>query len=406
MPAHKLSATQLRKPRPGRYFDGAGLWLYVSPGGAQNWVYRYTYQGRRREMGLKASTLADARSEAADHRRLLRQEKVDPLAHRQAEDARKRLDEARAITFQKCAEAYVEAHRAGWRNAKHADQWSNTLRTYACPVFGDWPVGDVDTEAVLQVLKPIWESKTETASRLRGRIENVLDWARVRGYREGENPARWRGHLDKLLPKRSRVAPVTHHAALPYAQLPAVMAEIRAREGNAARALEFTTLTAARSGEVLGATWEEIDLEHKVWTVPASRMKARKQHRVPLSEAAAAVLRGMEKLRSSNHVFPGHRYHRPLSNVAMAKVLQRVGYGEYTVHGMRSTFRDWCAEHTAYPREVAEAALAHVLSNKAEAAYQRGDLFEKRRKLMQSWADYSASQEVREILSLTRGQTA
>jgi integrase len=405
MAANKLSAAFVKHAPAGRHFDGAGVWLYVSAAGARSWAYRYKHKGKAREMGLGASTLAEARSEAARWRSILKGGS-DPIEHRKAEQAREKLAEAQGTTFKECAAAYIEAHRPGWKNAKHADQWANTLRDYADPVFGDWPVGDVDTDAVMRVLMPIWNTKTETASRVRGRIENVLDWAKVRGYREGENPARWRGHLDKLLPKRSKVAPVEHHTALPYASLPALMTEISVRDGTASRALEFTILTAARSGEVFGATWDEIDLEAQVWNVPAARMKARKPHRVPLSDQALAILGDMEKIRSSDFVFPGYRYNRPLSNVSMAHVLKRMGQGQYTVHGMRSTFRDWCAEQSSFPREVAEAALAHVLSNKAEAAYQRGDLFEKRRKLMQAWADYAAPRTSADVIQLRRGEPA
>ncbi len=314
----------------------------------------------------------------------------DPIDARNAERARQAVDAATSLTFQQCAERYIASHEKGWRNAKHRAQWSNTLATYAYPAFGDVPVDAVDTGMVMEVIEPLWASKTETASRVRGRIEAVLDWAKALGYRSGENPARWRGHLANLLPPRDKVRRVKHHAALPYDGMAEFMAALRERDAVTARALEFQILTAARPGEAVGAKWDEIDLDKAEWVIAAERMKTEVEHRVPLSEAAVAVLREMEKMRVSGYVFPGQRDGRPLWTDAMRRLLERMGHAGLTSHGFRSTFRDWAAERTAFPGDVAEAALAHVVGNKVEAAYRRGDLFEKRRRLMDAWAAYCA----------------
>jgi integrase len=282
----------------------------------------------------------------------------------------------------------VKAHRAGWRNAKHAYQWEATLAQYAAPVIGALSVQAVDTSLVLKVLEPIWTTKTETAGRLRGRIETVLDWAAVRGFRTGDNPARWRGHLDKLLPAPCKVRKVEHHAALPYAEVGAFMTDLRQREGVAARALEFAILNAARTGETLGAAWSEIDMGARLWTIAGHRMKGGREHRVPLSPAAMALLTLMQKLKIDDHIFPGMKAGRPMSNMAMLALLRRMGRGDLTAHGFRSSFRDWAAERTNFPSEVAEMALAHAVGDRVEAAYRRGDLFEKRRRLMTAWADF------------------
>jgi integrase len=313
---------------------------------------------------------------------------------RKAKRAEERLTAATATTFEQCAERYIAAHRSGWRNPKHAAQWPSTLKTYAYPVFGSLPVQAVDTGLVMKVLEPIWHAKPETASRVRGRIEAVLDWATVRGYRKGENPARWRGHLDKLLPARGKVRKVEHHAALPYAEMGDFMAALREQEGIAARALEFLILTAARTSEVIGARWQEFDLEGKLWIVSADRIKGGKEHRVPLSGAALTIIEAMKETRESEFVFPGGKAGKPLSNMAMLKALERMERTELTAHGFRSSFRDWSAERTNYPREVAEMALAHTVGDKVEAAYRRGDLFRKRRQLMAAWARYCAGRPV------------
>jgi len=294
------------------------------------------------------------------------------------------------MTFKACAEAYIEAHKAGWRNAKHANQWANTLATYAYPVFGGEPVQAVDVALVTKVLEPIWTTKTETASRVRGRIESVLDWATARGYRKGDNPARWRGHLENLLPRRTKVQRVQHHPALPYAEIGAFLTALRVQEGIAARALEFTILTAARTSETIGAGREEFNQDRTIWTVPDGRIKGGKEHRVPLSPAASAVVKKMLADHNGAFAFPGGKPKKPLSNAGMSAVLDRMGRDDITVHGFRSTFRDWAAETTPFPNEVVEMALAHVIENKAEAAYRRGDLLEKRRPLMEAWAEYCA----------------
>ncbi|MCC7080104.1 MAG: integrase arm-type DNA-binding domain-containing protein [Burkholderiales bacterium] len=385
---------------PGDYPDGGGLYLQVSSVSAKSWLLRYRFAGKEPQMGLGSVndvSLIAARKKRSECRTLLDQGK-DPRAERDQAKARDRLEAAKAMTFGECAEAYVESHRAGWRNAKHVAQWTSTLKTYAGPVFGALPVQAIDTALVMQVLEPLWSKKTETAARLRGRIENILDWAKVRGYREGENPARWRGHLDKLLPKRSKVAKVEHHAALPYAKMGDFMKELRAREGVAPKALEFVILTAARISEAVKATWDEIDLSARIWTVPAARMKAGREHRVPLSPAAVTVLKAMEKLRQSSYIFPGWREKRPITSDSCLKLLGEMDYPDITVHGFRSTFRDWAAETTNFPREICEAAMAHVLGNKAEAAYQRGDLLERRRKLMEAWAAYCSKSPVAVVL--------
>jgi integrase len=317
---------------------------------------------------------------------------------------RARLDAAKAMTFQQCADAYIAAHRAGWRNGKHAAQWNTTLATYAGRVMGTLPVQTIDTALVLKALEPIWTTKPDTASRLRGRIEAVLDWAKVRGYRAEENPARWRGHLDKLLPARSKLRKIRHHTALPYAELPSFMIGLHEKEGISARALEFTILTATRTGETIGAQWNEFDLLDRTWTVPAERMKAGREHRVPLSTRALANLDKMQAHRSANDgfVFSGRKLGKPLSNMAFLMLLRSMGRGDLTTHGFRSSFRDWVAERTNVPSEVAEMALAHAVGNKVEAAYRRGDLFDKRRRLMQQWATFctTAPTEQGKVVSL------
>jgi len=389
--ALKVEAKELA---PGMYPDGGGLYLRVTSEGTRNWVLRYMLDSRPRWMGLgplALYSLAQARARALDARRK-RHDGIDPIEARRAERTRQRLDAAKAITFKQCAETYIASHSAGWRNEKHRYQWKATLKDYAYPAIGDLPVQAADTALVLKVLEPIWTAKAETAGRVRQRIESVLDWAKVRGYRDGENPARWRGHLDKLLPARSRVREVEHLAALPYAKMPDFLTTLRAREAIAARALEFLILTAARTGEVIGARWNEIDLLDKLWTIPASRMKAHREHRVPLSPRALAILEEIQAacqgVASDGFVFLGPKPGTPLSNMALLMLLRRMELDELTVHGFRSTFRDWAAERTNYPNHVVEMALAHAVADKVEAAYRRGDLFEKRRRLMQQWATF------------------
>jgi integrase len=378
-----------RLKRPGMHPDGRGLYLRIGPNGAKSWIFRYRADGKRRDAGLggyPAVSLAEAREKAE----ALRKQKAagkDPLELREAEKQTAKLEAARRMTFKQCAEAYIETHKATWKNAKHAYQWPQSLGTFVYPVFGDLPVQAVDTALVIQALKPIWREKTETAIRTRGRIERILDWARASGFRTGENPARWRGHLDQLLPQPSKIAKVEHHAALPYAEVADFMRQLRDQGGAAARALEFTILTAARTGEAIGARWDEMDFAARVWNVPAARMKAGKPHRVPLSAGALDLLKGLQGASESPFVFPGGRHGKPLSNMAMLVLLRRMGR-VLTAHGFRSTFRDWAGEQTSFPREVIEAALAHALESKVEAAYARGDLLEKRRSLMAAWASY------------------
>jgi integrase len=393
-PANRLTAMAVARAgaKPGLFADGHGLYLRVGPTGAKSWVFRFRRQGTLHDMGLgplHTVTLAQARLKALEYRRQ-RLDGIDPLQAKREASARKRVADARTMSFRVCAEAYIEAHRAGWRNAKHAAQWPGTLAAYVYPTFGEFPVQAVDVGVVMQALEPIWTVKPETASRVRGRIESVLDWAAARGYRQGENPARWRGHLENLLPKKSKIRRVEHHAALPYADIGAFVAELRERRQNsvAAYAFEFAILTAARTAETIGVTWAEIDLNARLWTIPAARMKAGKEHRVPLSDAALAILRAMAEGRTGEFVFPGNRAQQPLSQMAMLMLLRRMGRGELTVHGFRSTFSDWAAEQTTTPTEVREMALAHAVSDKVEAAYRRGDLFAKRRRLMAAWARF------------------
>lgn len=385
--------------------DGAGLYFKVGKTGGASWIFRYKIAGKSRDMGLGKYPeigLAEARDKATDARKLAKAG-IDPLAARDTERERQRLEQdaalaaleaakAKAVTFKDVALDYIAAHRAGWKNAKHAQQWENTLETYAYPAMGNLSTADVTTEHVLEVLKPIWTTKPETASRLRNRIELVLDAAKARGLRGGHNPARWRTHLDKLLPKRSKVKAVVNHPALPWVELPVFMNELVRLEDLSAKALRMTILTACRTSEVLGATWAEIDREGSVWTIPAARMKASKEHRVPLPEAVMDLLDGLPRVEGSPYLFPGARKGKHLSNMAMLMSLRRMKRNDLTVHGFRSTFRDWAAECTHYPREVCEQALAHGLTDKTEAAYMRSDLFEKRRLLMSNWAQYATSE--------------
>jgi integrase len=398
--AKEMGALEVsRLAAPGLHFVGAvpGLALHVTKTGARSWVFRVVIAGKRREMGLgnyPSVTLAKARENARDARDLIRKG-VDPIERQQAAQSAMRAAIAAALTFKECAGKYIEAHEAGWKNIKHAQQWRNTLEQHAYPHMGSLLVRDVGLPHVMAALEPIWRTKTETASRLRGRIELVLDWANARGYRDGLNPARWRGHLDKLLPAPGKVQRGEHHPALPVAEVGAFMVRLRAAEGMGARALEFAILTAARSGEVRGASWAEIELEAKIWTVPADRIKAGKEHRIPLSDAALALLAAMAALpklaEAADLVFPAPRGGM-LSDMTLSAVLRRMNVAAVP-HGFRSTFRDWAAERTSYPNEVCEMALAHAIGDKVEAAYRRGDLFEKRRRLMAEWAEFLARTE-------------
>jgi integrase len=395
-----------RKLKRGYHADGGGLYLQVSATSTKSWVFRFRVRSgdpkerRLREMGLgslDAVSLAEARDAARACRKQL-QGGLDPILARK--DGRKAaaLEASQAMTFKDCADAYVTAHKPSWSNKKHAQQWSATLATYVEPVFGSHLVKNVDTAAIMLVLDPIWHGKRETASRLRGRIEAILDWATARGYRQGENPARWKGGVEKLLPARTKSTKVKHHSALPYSELPNFIKALRAQPGVAAAALEFAVLTAARTSEVIGATWSEINFEKRMWIVPEGRMKAGREHRVPLSQAALGVLKRMEKLRNGDALFPSSSKTTHLSNMALLSVLKRMGRTDLTAHGFRSTFRDWTAECTDTTREVAEIALAHSVGNAVEAAYRRGDLFEKRRGLMASWAEFCDKPQVCSVL--------
>lgn len=392
-----LSHQQVLKVRkPGRYRDGHGLYLQVTQAGVKSWIVRYMICGRARHMGIgpfPAVGLAEARQLALSFRNQIRLQQIDPLEARAAQRAANRLARAKQLSFKACAEAFIDTYRAGCKNEKHAWQWTRSLELYVYPIMGDVPVGEIDTPLVIRTLEPIWNGMTETASRIRGRIEKVLGYAITAGYREGQNPARWKGHLENLLPKPSSVAKVENQPALPWAHIPAFMARLRRIEKIPANALELTILTASRTSEVLGARWNEIDFEAGVWTVPAARMKTGREHRVPLSPGALSLLRRMQDLSSGNDsfVFPGAKPGKSLSNMSMLMTLRRMERSDITVHGFRSTFRDWTAEETDTPRDVAAMALAHLIPSKVEAAYRRGDLFEKRRVLMDAWAIYCDS---------------
>jgi integrase len=356
--------------------------------------------GRERYAGLGGYpdiSLAEAREQAQTCRQL-RDKDIDPIEHRKEASRQPDTD---CHTFMQVANEYIEAHQTGWKNTKHVAQWHSTLKTYAEPVFGDKDINNVTGEDVLRILTPIWSTKNETASRVRGRIENIIDYATARGYRQGENPARWRGHLIHLLPKRKSVKTVTHHPALDYEDLPEFMTELRKQVGISASALEFAILTAARTGEVINARWNEFDDD--VWSIPAERMKARKEHRVPLSAPTLEILDQLSQVREGDYVFRSSNLVKPISNMAMLQLLKRMNYAHITVHGFRSTFRDWCAEKTNAPREVAEMALAHVIENKVEAAYRRGDLFERRQQLMNVWANYCAGTIASNIVEMRHG---
>jgi integrase len=399
----KLTPLKIQRLKePGLHGDGGGLYLQISARGMRSWIFRYRMGGRTtpRDMGLGSVDdvpLADARKKAAFARSQIA-DGIDPIEARNSDRARAALDAAKAITFHECAEAYIAAHRESWRNEKHAAQWGATLAAYVYPKIGKMAVKDVDVGHVLKVLeqkcddlknKPtLWSGKTETASRVRGRIEAVLDWAKVRKYRTGENPARWRGNLEHTLPKRNDVQKVAHHAALPYDQMGAFMAALRIEDGTAARALEYLILTATRTSETIGARWDEFDLDKALWVIPAERIKAGKEHRVPLSDAALAIVKAQAKLKENEFVFPGGKHGKPLSTNALLMLLDRMKRDDITAHGFRSTFRDWAAESTNYPRDVAEMALAHTIGDKVEAAYRRGDLFEKRKRMMEDWAKF------------------
>src|SRR4051794_4248244 len=361
-PIHKLSALAVTRANKFGYLsDGGGLYLRVGPTSAKSWVFRFKEQGRTHEMGLgplHTVGLAEARQKALECRKL-RLGHINPIEARRAGEARVQAAAAKQVTFRECAEQYIGTHRAGW-TPNHAADWESSVRLYADPLFGDVPVAAIDLSLVLKALEPIWTTKTVTASRLRGRIETVLGWATTRGYRTGDNPARWKGHLENVLPEPGKVRRVEHHAALPYAEIGTFMIELRQRDTVGARALEFAILTAVRSGEAIEARWSEMNMVERLWSVPADRMKSDREHRVPLSNRAMAILGEMAELRANTYVFPGQRAGKPLNrSTSFLQVLHRMGCHNLTAHGFRSTFRDWAAERTSYPAEVAEMALAH-----------------------------------------------
>jgi integrase len=391
-----LAAAKLS--RPGRYAAGDGLYLQVRAGGGKSWIFRYQRAGIARHMGLgrfNVVPLAEARQRARDAHKLLLDD-IDPIEHRHAQRAQNRANAARSVTFRKCAEEFLASQEAGWTSSDHRRQWHSSLERYVYPVLGDIPVAKIDSELVLRVLQPIWNSKRETASRVRGRIESILSWATVFKNRSGENPARWRGNLKHVLSTPSdkqKTHTTRHHPALPYPEIAAFLTELHKRQGTAARALEVTILTAMRSGEVLRARWPEFNLEDRVWTVPADRMKGGREHKVPLSGRVVEIVKSLPQ--HGEYVFAGSRPDRPLNVAAMLRVITRMKRSGITAHGFRSTFRDWAAETTGYPNHVVEKALAHAIGDKVEAAYRRGDLFEKRKRLMNEWATYCNSPAVR-----------
>jgi integrase len=385
-----LTWTQVKAfTKPGLYSDGNGLYLQVTSETAKSWILRYQRHGRRRDMGLGSVddvSLAAAREFAQNARKQIAAG-LDPIEARDTARIAQRLQEAQAITFRQAAEDFINSHEPGWKNAKHRWQWRSTLKAHAYPVLGTLPVGSIDTALILKVLNPIWSKMPETASRLRGRIERILAAAKVNAQRQGENPAQWRGHLDQLLPAPTTLRSVRHHPALPYTEVPALMTKLQALKSVSSRALELTILTAVRTTETRAALWPEFQLDTKTWTIPKERMKAHHTHRVPLCDRAVAIIKEMQQTRISKYVFPGGRAQEPLSNMAQLECLRGLKSG-YTVHGFRSSFRDWAGEETNHPHDICEAALAHTRGDKVHASYQRGDLFKKRRVLMDAWAAF------------------
>lgn len=387
----KLNETQVKNLKLlGLHCVSERLYLSIKESGSKNWIYKYRLNGKSREMGLGVyplKTLAKAREEVLEYNKLL-SSVIDPIDYRNKARQAVKLESAKSKTFKDCAEAYIKSHKDAWKNKKHLYQWNATIQTYAYPVIENMPIQDVDVASVMKILEPIWKTKSETASRLRGRIESIIDWATAHEFRKGENPARWRGHLKNLLPSTSKIAKVVHLAALDYEKMSSFMAELGARTEIAARALEFVILTATRTSETRNAKWSEFDFSKRVWTIPAERMKMGKEHKVYLNDKLLSILEQMKEIKAGDYVFFGRNSSNPLSDMAMLMLLKRMKYEDITVHGFRSSFRDWAAEKTNFSREVAEASLAHAIGDKVEAAYRRGDLFEKRQQLMEAWAEY------------------
>ena len=387
---NKLTAIQVRKlTSPGFYPDGRGLYLQIGKAGKKAWVYRYKIDGKERRQGLGSSidvSLSDARAAASESRKL-RLENKDPIDEKNKKKTESHLASAKTTTFKECAISFIDSHKSGWTNKKHIDQWTNTLTTYAYPIIGDLSVQDVDTSLTMKVLEPIWATKTETATRVRQRIENILDWAKAREFRMGENPARWRGHLDMLLPNPAKIQKVKHFSAMPYMETPAYFTELRKRNILSAKALAFIILTATRSNETRSARWSEIDIDGAMWTIPEDRMKAKREHKVPLSPECLQILEEAKAFKINDFVFPGDNKKTGISSAALQRLLRET-QSEATIHGFRSSFRDWCAEMTNYDSKLAEFALAHQLSDATEAAYLRSKMVDKRRKLMDAWSRY------------------
>lgn len=403
--SRKLSALEVaRLKEVGKHPVGESLYLQISKSGAKSWLFRYSIGPKNTWMGLgsyNVVSLVEARAKTLKLRSQLI-EGINPLAKKNQFEREQRLCEAKLITFDECAKQYIKSHKPSWKNEKHISQWENTIKTYVSPVFGALPIQDVDTALIMKVLTPIWYTKTETADRLRGRIERIMNWATTQEYRVGENPALWRGHLDNLLPRRNSVQKIEHYKALPFKDIGEFIARLKLIGSVSALALEFTILTATRTSEALNAKWEEFNFAEKYWLIPAERMKAGKEHKVPLSDRVLQILKHMEERSFNEFVFPGKKKDKPLSNMAMLQVIRGLGH-TFTTHGFRSTFRDWASEKMNFPSEVVEMALAHAINNKVEAAYRRGDLFEKRKRLMTDWAEYCSKimQEDAKVLEFT-----
>ncbi len=399
-----LTVAKKKQTKRGAYRVDRNLYVQFSPTGGKSWLFRYMRDGKALNMGLGAYdmlNLEDAQLKAIEYRKLIKDGK-DPKVERRLQLEKNKLSESRSMTFRQCADAYITSKKPEWRNEKHVSQWENTLRDYAYPLMGDLVVSDIDTDLVVKCLKDIWTTKTETATRVRGRIECVLDWAKTCKYRDGENPARWRGHLKNILPSPSKVAAVVHHPALGFDQIYDFIKSLRLLDGISPLALEFAILTAARTNEVIGATWDEIDIDKAIWTIPATRMKAGKEHRVCLSKRALEIVESIREQSTGIYLFPGNRDAKPLSNMALLMTLRRMNRTDLTAHGFRSTFKEWATEISVHDRDAIEIALAHTVGNEAELAYRRGDMLLKRRKLMEDWAIFCNTPPASgEVISIT-----